>query len=321
VTVLPGRACELRLLSLAGETQHAERPAPAAARLPDRELRAAYARCTAISAACSHSFHLATALLPPAKRRAIRTLYAVCRISDNLVDCKQGGAAAALRDWRQRVLAPEAPPGDPILSAWGDVRRRYAIPQRYMEQLLNGVAQDLRPPRLATFDDLAAYAYGVASTVGLMSMHVLGYTSDDARPYAIKLGVALQLTNILRDVGDDWRAGRVYLPRTELEQFGLADSAVAAGRVDERWRSFMRFQIDRNRRLYAEAWPGLRMLHPDGRLAVAAAADLYRAILAEIEALDYDVFSRRAHVSLIGKLCRLPGLWRQCRSGCRPTTM
>jgi len=154
----------------------------------------------------------------------------------------------------------------------------------------------------------------VASTVGLMSMHILGFTGEEAIPYAVKLGVALQITNILRDVGEDWRAGRVYLPAEELAAYGLSEEDVAAGRVDDRWRKFMRFQIDRNRRLYAEAWPGVPMLSKDGRLAVTAAADFYRAILGDIEAHDYDVFHRRAHVSSWGKLRRLPGLWWRCRT-------
>jgi phytoene synthase len=175
------------------------------------------------------------------------------------------------------------------------------------------VARDLRQKRYQTFEELTAYAYGVASTVGLMSMHIIGYSGAEALPYAIKLGVALQITNILRDVGEDWRAGRIYLPLEELAAFGLTDADVAAGRVDERWRSLMRFQIARNRRLYAEAMPGIKMLNSDGRFAVAAAGELYRAILGEIEAHDYDVFDRRAHVGAWGKLRRLPGIWWRSR--------
>jgi phytoene synthase len=123
------------------------------------------------------------------------------------------------------------------------------------------------------------------------------------------LGVALQITNILRDVGEDWGLGRLYLPLEELAAYGLSEADVARDRVDERWRAFMRFQIARNRRLYAEAWPGIALLHKDGRLAVAAAGEFYRAILDDIEAHDYDVFSRRAHLSAWGKLSRLPGIW------------
>jgi len=206
-----------------------------------------------------------------------------------------------------------------MLLAWADTRQRHAIPKRYLEQLLDGVAQDLRPPAVTTFDELAAYAYGVASTVGLMSMCIIGYSGAEAMPYAVKLGVALQLTNILRDVGEDCRAGRVYLPRTELAQFGLSTQDLAAGHIDNRWRAFMRFQIERNRQLYAEAWPGIGRLHPDGRLAVAAAAEIYRAILSDIEAHDYDVFRRRAHVSGAAKLSSLPGIWWRSQRLCAPT--
>ena len=127
--------------------------------------------------------------------------------------------------------------------------------------MIEGVACDLHHP-LRTFDDLAAYAYGVASTVGLMTMHIIGFTGR-AIPYAIKLGVALQITNILRDVGEDWGAGRVYLPQEELAAFGLSDAditlsawPVSVAMLADRWRAFMRFQIERNRRLYDEATPG-----------------------------------------------------------------
>jgi phytoene synthase len=149
--------------------------------------------------------------------------------------------------------------------------------------------------------------------VGLMSMHIIGFAGNEAIPYAIKLGVALQLTNILRDVGEDWRAGRVYVPLDELVAFGLRQADLERGQVDDRWRALMRFQITRNRRLYAEAWPGIALLSGDGRFAVAAAGELYRAILDDIEAHDYDVFHRRAHVSMWDKARRLPGIWWRSR--------
>jgi phytoene synthase len=156
---------------------------------------------------------------------------------------------------------------------------------------------------------LAAYAYGVASTVGLMSMHIIGFAGVEAIPYAVKLGVALQMTNILRDVGEDWRAGRVYLPQEELAAFGLSEADLAAGRVTARWRAMMRYQIERNRQLYAEAWPGIALLDGDGRFAIGAAAGLYRAILDDIITRDYDVFNQRAYVRGPAKLGLLPGLW------------
>ena len=130
----------------------------------------------------------------------------------------------------------------------------------------------------------------------------------------MRLGIALQLTNILRDVGLDWQAGRLYLPLNELAQFGLSEVDIPRGRVDERWRAFMRHQIARTRALYAEAEPGIALLAPEGRFAIAAAANLYRAILEDIEAHDYDVFTRRAHVGLWGKLRRLPRIWWATRT-------
>jgi phytoene synthase len=198
------------------------------------------------------------------------------------------------------------------------VLHRYAIPVAYAEQLLDGVARDLSPARYATFDELAAYCYGVASTVGLMAMHIIGLapgaTWAQAVPAAVKLGVALQLTNILRDVGEDWAQGRLYLPLDELAAFGLADADLARiPAADPRWRRFMRFQVTRCRRLYAEALPGVRLLHPRGRLAVAAAAELYLGLLVDLRAHGYDAFTRRAHLSAWGRLRRLPGLWWRWR--------
>ena len=124
-----------------------------------------------------------------------------------------------------------------------------------------------------------------------------------------KLGVALQVTNILRDVAEDWRNGHLYLPLEDLKQFGLSADDIAGGKLSPRWKKFMRFQIERVRRMYAEARPGIAMLKGDGRFAIAAAADLYEAILEDIEAHDYDVFSRRAHIGALGKLRRLPEIW------------
>jgi len=196
-----------------------------------------------------------------------------------------------------------------VLLAWMDTRRRFGIPDGYIVQLLDGLAYDVARYRCQNFIQLSQYCYRVACTVGLMSMHITGYHSSNAIPFAIRLGVALQLTNILRDVGEDWRTGRLYLPLEELEAFGLGEADIAAGVVTDRWRSFMRFQIERARRLYKEALPGVSLLHRDGRFAIAAAGELYRAILDQIEANDYNVFQQRAYLSGFGKLSRLPGIW------------
>jgi phytoene synthase len=128
-------------------------------------------------------------------------------------------------------------------------------------------------------------------------------------PYAIKLGVALQMTNILRDVGEDHRNGRVYLPREELTFYGIRESDLAEGRVTDNWRQFMKFQIDRTRQLYAESWAGVKMLEREGQLAIGAASVFYQGILDEIEQKDYDVFTGRASLSVLGKVSRIPSLW------------
>lgn len=291
-------------------------------------LERAYRHCNRLTAHHSRSFYLASAMLPAHKRNAMRALYAFCRTADDIVDSTDiinstdiidstlpmVSARAALAAWGRRALGPAPSTSDLVALAWADTRQRYHIPVRFAEQLLDGLARDLRQTRYQTFDEMAAYAYGVASTVGLMSMHITGFSGRQAIPYAIKLGVALQVTNILRDVAEDWRLGRVYLPAEELAAFNLSEMDLANGRVDERWRGFMRFQIERNRRLYAEAWPGIAMLEPDGRLAIAAAAEFYAAILDDIEAHDYDVFTRRAHLGAWAKLRRLPGLWWRVRA-------
>jgi phytoene synthase len=226
-----------------------------------------------------------------------------------------------LESWRHRALGSRvtetrvADEHDLVALAWADTRARYDIPVRYAHQLIDGVARDLDKTRYETFDELAEYAYGVASTVGLMSMHITGFDGPEAIPYAVKLGVALQLTNILRDVGEDWAQGRLYLPLDELGACRLSEQDIATGKVDDRWRSLMRFQIERNRRLYAEALPGVHMLHADGRFAIAAAGELYQGILEDIEANDYQVFGRRAHLTGWGKLRRLPGIWARARNG------
>ncbi len=280
---------------------------------------AAYAYCALVTKTNSRTFHLAANLLPKDKRRAVHALYAFCRATDDLIDKMQNPAEAhqVLADWRLRLISsPNA--SDPVPVAWADAQALYGIPYGYAAQLIDGIARDLVQNRYATFAELAEYCYGVASTVGLMVMHIIHFQGEAALPYAVKLGIALQLTNILRDVGEDWHMGRLYLPLDELARFGLTEDDIACGRVDERWRAFMRFQIDRTRKLFHEAEPGIALLDAEGRFAIAAAAGLYRAILADIESLDYDVFHHRAHVGLFGKIKRLPGIWWKTRTIAQP---
>lgn len=273
------------------------------------QLAQAYEYCVELTNHHSKTFYMASALLPSDQKTAVRGLYAFCRVSDDLVDEGGKNRLQKLQIWRQHSLSEHPPLNDQVALAWADTRATYNIPQRYAEQLLDGVASDLTKTRYNTFAELTDYCYSVASTVGLMAMHIIGYHSDQAIPYAVKLGVALQLTNILRDVAEDWENGRLYLPQEELAEFGLTETDIESGVVDDRWRAFMKFQIDRIRQLYAEALPGIGLLNKNGRFAIAAAAELYQAILTNIENHDYDVFNRRAHITKWEKLRRLPGIW------------
>jgi len=302
---------EHRLISLAGQVSSPTTRPDFSYWAGDAALEKAYALCGRVASHHSKSFHLASALLPEEKRAAARALYAFCRTVDDIVD--EGtvfGREVELDYWRgvsQGVLHPR--PDDPVAQAWNDTRLRYRIPSHYALQLIDGVARDLSQTRYASFDDLTTYCYGVASTVGLMSMHIVGFHSPEAVPHAIRLGVALQMTNILRDIGEDFRNGRVYLPQDELAAFGLGEADLASGRVTPQWRDFMRFQIRRVRELYSEAAAGVSFLEHDGRLAIGAASVFYQAILDAIEENDFDVFTTRASLGAWRKISLLPRLW------------
>src|SRR5689334_1611250 len=281
----------------------------------DASLRKAYRHAEMITSQHSKSFYLASGLLPEEKRSAVRALYAFCRTVDDIVDeSSEGERESQLDYWRGMVESTAFADHDMVAAAWADALARYHIPRHYALQLIDGVARDLVQARYQTFEELATYCYGVASTVGLMSMYIVGFHSNDAVPYAIKLGVALQMTNILRDVGEDYQNGRLYLPREELTYYAIPESDIARGRVTDNWRQFMKFQIERTRQLYAESWTGVKMLEREGQLAIGAASVFYQGILDEIEKRDYDVFTSRASLSALGKVSRIPNLWLRIKS-------
>jgi phytoene synthase len=264
----------------------------------------AYIACRAITRHHSKSFFLATRLLPAAKRRAMEALYAFCRTSDDTVDMSLDGADGLAR-WVALIQRPWPPVDQPVLVAWDDACLHYDLPFDLVRELLAGVAMDLSVQRYETFAELWVYCYRVASVVGLLSMRIIGY-QPGAESYAIRLGIALQLTNILRDVGEDGQRGRIYLPLEDLRRFKISESEVLNGVNDRRFQALMRFQIERAEALYRASWPGILLLNPDGQLAVAAAALLYRGILGKIVANDFDVFTQRAHLSTGEKLMMLP---------------
>jgi phytoene synthase len=257
----------------------------------------------------SKTFYFATALLLRDQRNAIRALYAFCRASDDLVD-REEASLADVENWRQEVRRPLYAQDRPELVAWALTRESYAIDLRYEQELLDGISLDVQPRLYADWPALEHYCYLVASTVGLLSLPVIGtapgVSFEQAAPFAARLGIALQLTNILRDVGEDAAHGRVYLPLADLARFALTPQDILRGVSDERFIALMKFEIARAREIFDQALPGIALLSISARPAVGAAAMLYRDILNEIEKLGYQVFNKRAHTSGLQKLLRLP---------------
>jgi 15-cis-phytoene synthase len=279
---------------------------------PPQLLAEAYAECERIIRRHSKSFFFSSQFLAPETRRAVRALYAFCRTSDDTVDVQAGDPARNLAAWVRQVRAARPVSDHPVLVAWHDTRNRYGLSPVLVDELLAGMAMDLTIHRYATFADLWLYCYRAASVVGLLVMGITGH-APGAEPYAIKLGVALQLTNILRDVGEDAARGRVYLPQEDLERFDLSADDIMAGVYDQRFRALMRFQVERARRLYAESWPGIALLPQESRFAVGAAARVYQGILDKLTASAYDAYTQRAHLRLREKLGLLPRIWWSVR--------
>ena len=253
----------------------------------------------------SKTFYGSSLLLTPEKRRAVWAVYAFCRTADDIAD---GGAPAAERlaaidAWERKLIdAYDGVANDAVFTAFADAARRFAVPMQPALDLLRGARMDVSVRRYASYGDLREYCYLVASTVGLLVMPILGTTTVRAAEYGVALGLAMQMTNILRDVGEDARMGRIYLPLDDLRRFGCTEAEIIGAVLDERFVALMRFQIARVRALYREAQPGIAMLAPESRYAVRFALRLYRAILARIEANRYDVFTRRAYVPFRAKM-------------------
>lgn len=286
-------------------------------------LERSYADAEAVTATWARSFHFASRFLPDAKKRAIFALYDYCRHADNLVDLRGDRPVEEVRadltelEATIRRLHAGEPPADPRWLALHDTLHRHEIPLSPLVELLTGVGMDLGPVAFDDFATLERYSRYVAGGVGLMIGPVLGAPRDAFLEPGVGLGIAMQLTNVLRDVGEDLERDRVYLPREELARFGLDRAALERREVTPAWREFMRFQVDRARRYYAHAdqvWP---LFPSDGsRLAVRLMQRVYAAILTRIERNDYDVFSRRAFTSGPRKLAILArAIWDEHRPG------
>jgi 15-cis-phytoene synthase len=263
-------------------------------------------QCSEIARAHGRTFFLASRFLPPDRRRAIHATYAFCRIADDIADrsTDRVAAAHALDAWERQLDAPT----DPIAVAFATACARHGVPVEAVREMLAGVRMDLTPCRFATWEDLRLYCYRVAGTVGLMVAPILGCQDEDALPHAVDLGIAMQLTNILRDIGEDARRGRLYLPLEDLAAFDCNPEAILRGKPSGRFADLLAFEIARARALYADARRGLPALSPSGRLTALAGSELYATILTRIEEMDYNVLDTRAHVCTHRKLRVLPGV-------------
>ena len=275
---------------------------------PELKLQQAFARAKALHRHHGKSYFFATQLFPRDLRDATYALYAFFRVPDEIVDNSPQDTPeqrrgveqklnAWLADWRRAYEAGES--DDAILHVTAHTFRRHNIPFHLSEDFLRAMIQDVHQTRYETYTDLEHYMWGSAAVVGVMMSYVIGFQEQSTLEYAPKLGYAMQLTNFLRDIEEDWDLrGRVYMPQDELRQFGLSDSDIAERRFSPQFSEFMQWQTARAHRLYDEANMGIPLLEPRGRAAVRVAGVLYRAILDKLEAQEWNPFAGRAKTNL-----------------------
>lgn len=287
----------------------------------DPELRDSFKTCREITRHYAKTFYLATRFLPNHKQRGIFAIYALCRYLDDLVDetvdlvSSEKVSAAEIIDLMdvqkrklQAVYDGGRGDGHPVFTAFAQTLRSFYIPVEHPFALIDGVCMDLTKKRYETFDEVRDYSYKVASVVGLMTSEVFGYSDRQALDYAVDLGIAMQLTNILRDVGEDMRRGRIYLPAEDLRRFGVTEEDLQRQVVDSKFIALMEFQICRAEYYYRRSDPGIELLSRDACLPVLLARHNYCRILEQIRANGYNVFDRRACLTTGSKLAILPRL-------------
>ena len=287
------------------------------------DLDAAFEACRRETAEWAKTFYLGTLLLPHEKRRAIWAIYVWCRRTDELMDSPEAQArsveelADRLNRWELKTRDLfKGQVEDELDAVMVDTLERFPQNIQPYLDMIEGQRMDLTWTRYPRFDDLRLYCYRVAGTVGLMTQGVMGldqaYSSapwsdrPDTSDAAVALGIANQLTNILRDVGEDRGRGRIYLPLEDLEHFGYSEDDLMAGRINQAWKDLMAFQLSRARAWFDRSEAGVRWLSRDARWPVWTSLRLYRGILDVIERHDYDVFNKRAYVGKLNKFLDLP---------------
>ena len=275
-----------------------------AAGITDSQLRASYEECKRLNALHGKTYYLATLLLPKAKRPFVHALYGFARYADEIVDdlastLTDAEKAAELKTWGDGVLSglKTGDSNDQVGRALIDTVNRFAIPHEHFVAFLHSMTMDLTVTEYPNYEALMEYVYGSAAVIGLEMVPILGALSPGAYEPAEKLGVAFQLANFIRDVGEDLDRGRVYLPQDELAQFGVDREMLEARKLTPQITAALKFQIERVRQLQREATPGILQLEPASRPCIEAASELYCGIVDEVEAIGYDIFNKRAKTS------------------------
>jgi phytoene synthase len=261
-----------------------------------------YRYCIRVARSRAKNFYYSFLLLSAHQRRAMCAIYAFMRYCDDLSD-EPGANRAAIDRWRIEMEdALEGRfSGHPVWPAFHHTVRRFGIPHRYFQEMIEGVASDLEPRRFETFDQLYHYCYQVASVVGLTTIHIFGFDTRSALPLAEKCGVAFQLTNILRDIREDAELGRIYLPAEDLARFDVSEDDLRNGNRNENFLKMMRFEAARARKYYDESRPLLDLIHQRSRPSLAALISIYSSLLDRIESTNYDVFRKRVRLSGLEK--------------------
>ncbi len=273
-------------------------------------LAASYAHCVEVARARAKNFYYSFLVLPEDKRLAMCAVYAFMRECDDLSD-EAGATPERLAAWRADLDSALAGrlPAHPVWPAFADVMRRYRIPPRYAHEMIDGVSSDLQPRHVETFEQLYRYCYLVASVVGLTTIHIFGFRDARAPRLAERCGIAFQLTNIIRDAGEDARNGRLYLPAEDLARFGVAPEELRADRTPDQVRRLLAFQGARARTFYDEARPLIAMVDEDSRPALWALIEIYSELLRRIHASGYDVLPARIRLTTAEKLGLLGRAW------------
>ena len=262
------------------------------------DVALSYRYCRRVARSRARNFYYSFVLLSRPQRDAMCAMYAFMRYCDDLSD-EPGATRAAIERWRadlDQALAGRFS-GHPVWPAFHHAVRRFAIPHQYFREMIDGVASDVEPRRIETFDQLHRYCYQVASVVGLTTVHIFGFDSPAALPLAEKCGVAFQLTNILRDIREDAGLGRVYLPAEDLRRFGVTEEDLRSGNRSPAFVELMRFEAARARACYEESRPLLELVSAHSRPSLWALIEIYSRLLERIERSGYDVFARRIRLS------------------------